>query len=304
MVRFLKNQPTSHNSSAEAIITVKSRLLIPPIGKGEIVALQPNTKNILNRLLPITFPMAIPGFFFNAAVIEVASSGKEVPPATKVNPITDSLTPNERAIPLAPSTKSCPPKMSPARPPIIKRTDFHIGISFIFCSSPASSLPFRAMAKVYRRKMRKKASRMSPSTRPIIFSALPSSITSLAQKKSTSEARMTNGISLLMVPSPTLMGSTAAVHPIIIKALKVLLPTTLPIAISALPFKAESTLITNSGADVPKATMVRPITKSEIRKRLATAAEPSVRPFAPSNIRAKPPIKRRVSNINLSDWIL
>lgn len=63
MVRFLKNHPTSHNSSAEAIITVKSRLLMPPIGKGEIVALHPNTKNILNRLLPITFPMAIPGFF-------------------------------------------------------------------------------------------------------------------------------------------------------------------------------------------------------------------------------------------------
>ena len=100
-----------------------------------------------------------------------------------------------------------------------------------------------------------------------------------------------------MVPSPTLMGSTTAVQPIIIKALNVLLPTTLPIAISALPFKAESTLITNSGAEVPKATMVRPITRSEIRKRLATAAEPSVRPFAPSNIRAKPPIKRRVSNI-------
>lgn len=95
MVRFLKNHPTSHNSSAEAIITVKSRLLMPPIGKGEIVALHPNTKNILNRLLPITFPMAIPGFFFNAAVTEVASSGNEVPPATKVNPITDSLTPSD-----------------------------------------------------------------------------------------------------------------------------------------------------------------------------------------------------------------
>ena len=30
-------------------------------------------------LLPITFPIAISGFFFSAATIEVASSGREVP---------------------------------------------------------------------------------------------------------------------------------------------------------------------------------------------------------------------------------
>ena len=182
MVRFLKNHPTSHNSSAEAIITVKSRLLMPPIGKGEIVALHPNTKNILNRLLPITFPMAIPGFFFNAAVTDVASSGNEVPPATKVNPITDSLTPSDRAIPLAPSTKSCPPKMRPASPPTIKRTDFHTGISLIFCSSPTSSPPFRAMANVYRKKIRKKASRISPSIRPIIFALIEHHIIGTKEK--------------------------------------------------------------------------------------------------------------------------
>ena len=125
---------------------------------------------------------------------------------------------------------------------------------------------------------------------------------SLAQTKSTNEERMTNGISLLIVPSPTFMGSTKAVQPIIIKALNILLPTTLPIAISALPFNAESTLITNSGAEVPKATMVSPITKSEIRKRLATAAEPSVKPFAPAKIRARPPIKRSVFNITKSTF--
>ena len=44
--------------------------------------------------------------FFSAATIEVASSGNEVPPATRVRPITDSLTPNERAMFMAPSTKS------------------------------------------------------------------------------------------------------------------------------------------------------------------------------------------------------
>ena len=42
-----------------------------------MLALHPNTKKILKRLLPITFPIAISGFFFSAATIEVASSGRE-----------------------------------------------------------------------------------------------------------------------------------------------------------------------------------------------------------------------------------
>ena len=74
--------------------------------EGVILALHPNTKKILKRLLPITFPIAISGFFFSAATMEVASSGREVPPATSVNPIMDSLTPMLRAIPVAPLTNS------------------------------------------------------------------------------------------------------------------------------------------------------------------------------------------------------
>lgn len=105
MVRFLKNQPTSQNRMEEPTSTAMSMLLMFPIGRGDRLALHPNTKNTLNRLLPMTLPMAIPGFFFKAAVTEVASSGKEVPPATSVSPMIESLTPNERAIPLAPSTK-------------------------------------------------------------------------------------------------------------------------------------------------------------------------------------------------------
>ena len=73
------------------------------------------------------------------------------------------------------------------------------------------------------------------------------------------------------------MGMTSAVHPTIIRMLNMLEPTTFPIAISELPLTADMTLMTSSGAEVPKATIVRPITRSEIRKRLATAAAPSVR---------------------------
>lgn len=122
---FTEKPAYQHNNREEAISTLKSRLFIFPIGSGDTVALHPSTKNILNRLLPMTLPIAIPGFFFKAAVTDVASSGKEVPPATNVSPITDSLTPHERASPLAPSTKSCPPNMSPASPPAIYNTDFH-----------------------------------------------------------------------------------------------------------------------------------------------------------------------------------
>ena len=86
----------------------------------------------------------------------------------------------------------------------------------------------------------------------------------------------------------------AAVQPTIIKVLKMLLPITLPIAISALPFKDDTTLTVNSGADVPKATIVSPINKLDMRKRLAIEAEPSVRAFAPTRISTKPPISKTI----------
>ena len=56
----------------------KSKLVIPCIFIGQIVALVPSTKKILKRLLPITLPMAIPGFFLKAATMEVASSGRDL----------------------------------------------------------------------------------------------------------------------------------------------------------------------------------------------------------------------------------
>ena len=89
MVRFPKNRPNNHKSIPEPTSVSKSKLVIPFSPSGVMEALQPNTKNMLKRLLPMTLPIAISGFFFNAATTEVASSGKEVPPATKVSPIID-----------------------------------------------------------------------------------------------------------------------------------------------------------------------------------------------------------------------
>lgn len=117
MVRLAKNSPKNQSRMPEPASTHKSRLVIPVRCNGVMDALHPSTKNTLNRLLPTTLPMAISGFFFKAATMDVASSGRDVPPATSVSPITDSLTPRLRAMPLAPSTKKLPPAISAqARP--------------------------------------------------------------------------------------------------------------------------------------------------------------------------------------------
>ena len=63
-------------------MTPKSRLVMPCMFIGVIVALQPNTKNILKRLEPITFPIAISGFFhFGTECTFSAAHALEAEPA-------------------------------------------------------------------------------------------------------------------------------------------------------------------------------------------------------------------------------
>lgn len=109
MVRCLKNQPKSQNSTQEPVRVNKSKLPIEPKLSGRMVAEVPSTRNILKILLPITLPTAMPVRPLSAAVIDVASSGSDVPAATTVRPITASLTPSEDAMPEAPFTKQSPP---------------------------------------------------------------------------------------------------------------------------------------------------------------------------------------------------
>lgn len=54
-------------------------------------------------------------------------------------------------------------------------------------------------------------------------------------------------------------GVITALIPITASILNTLLPTILPIAISALPLIAANTEVNNSGSEVPSATMVRPM---------------------------------------------
>ncbi len=132
----------------EAASTRRSVSVMEPNFRGLIVAEAPRTRKILNMLLPMTFPIAKPGLPLIADITEVASSGREVPAATIVKPITASLTPRADAMPDAPSTNQFPPNIRPPRPRAIHSTDFAIGISGLFDIGRASVVPLFACANV------------------------------------------------------------------------------------------------------------------------------------------------------------
>ena len=113
-------------------------------------------------------------------------------------------------------------------------------------------------------KMAKNPKSNKPSARLMTSSGLLSSSMSQLQKNRAKDAKMQRGISCTSVFRVTTIGATIEVQPTIISVLKILLPTTLPMAMSALPLSAEDTDTVSSGAEVPKATMVSPITMSEM----------------------------------------
>ncbi len=61
------------------------------------------------------------------------------------------------------------------------------------------------------------------------------------------------------------IGVVSEAKPTMRRALKMLLPTTLPMAMSALPSRALTKLTKNSGIEVPKPTIVSPMTISGTR---------------------------------------
>lgn len=102
-----------------------------------------------------------------------------------------------------------------------------------------------------------------------------------------------------MLPLEQATGQMIAVTPTIANELKMLLPTTLPMARSACPLTAEITLTTNSGADVPKATIVKPMTKLETLNRRAISEAPSVSQSAPLMMSNRPTMNFAISSIML-----
>ena len=98
----------------------------------------------------------------------------------------------------------------------------------------------------------------------------------------------TKGTSYFMLRRSMTIGATIAVMPTMPRILKIFDPTTFPRAISAFPLMAETTLTTNSGAELPTATMVSPTTMVGIPKWWAIDAAPSVSQSAPLTIAIRP----------------
>ena len=118
------------NKKAKSAVVAKtviktSIIIMLENGNGFIIAETPKIQNILNMFDPTTLPTAMSTFFLYAATAEVASSGKDVPTATTVSPISAWLTPKLLAKATAPSTIHFPPKVNPINPAMIIKVDFN-----------------------------------------------------------------------------------------------------------------------------------------------------------------------------------
>ena len=138
-------------------------------------------------------------------------------------------------------------------------------------------------------KMAKPISRMMPS---IMLRKL-----SNANRMRSTEAPTEKGMSFFTVEGLMIMGATIAAQPTMSIAFIVFDPTTLPTAISGVPFNAETRLTNNSGADVPAATMVSPMMISGTFILRANDEAPSVSLSAPNKTSATPTTINRISNI-------
>ena len=79
------------------------------------------------------------------------------------------------------------------------------------------------------------------------------------------------------------------------KTLKILDPTTFPIATSALPFRAPMKLTVSSGVDVPTPMIAAPMTKSDTLYFLAIDTDPATRKSAPNTMPANAMIRIKYS---------
>ena len=94
-------------------------------------------------------------------------------------------------------------------------------------------------------------------------------------------AKRLKGISFHTVPLVTVSGKIIEEIPRIKKTLAILLPKTLPTAMPVFPLMLAIMFTNNSGEEVPKATTVNPITRSDIFSVFAIDDAPSTRKSAP-----------------------
>ena len=127
-------------------------------------------------------------------------------------------------------------------------------------------------------------------------------VKSLIKKSNKAVTPKEIGISLQAVDDCTVIGKTNPEMPRIINRLKLLLHRALPTMISEYPSTDPITLTTNSGADVPKATMVKPIARSDTLNFLAKEEAPSTRAFAPKIKQINPRMMRSIWMIMIDSF--
>ena len=138
-------------------------------------------------------------------------------------------------------------------------------------SSPSSVVRPRSAARIWTYSVTANtSSRMTPSSREMVRSG------AIIAHRMTAASRE-NGQSRRMSVRSMMSGHTTADRPATTSRLKMFEPTTLPTAISLAPWIAAVTLTASSGADVPKATMVRPTSKGDTPSRRASADEMCIR---------------------------
>ena len=111
------------------------------------------------------------------------------------------------------------------------------------------------------------------------------------------EINSRSGSSLETVSFLTLIGWMTAAIPISNKTLMILLPMTLPMRMSVLPLISDEKETANSGAPVPKATIVRPMRSLLTLKLEATDEAPSTNQSAPLISKMKPMISIKTCSI-------
>ncbi len=105
------------------------------------------------------------------------------------------------------------------------------------------------------------------------------------------------GISRVITTPVITIGRMIAVQPTIRPMLAMLEPMTLPKEMAPRPCEAAMTLTASSGALVPKATTVRPITRGETPMSRASPVAPRTTVSPPNMRRASPTASSRMSRV-------
>ncbi len=129
---------------------------------------------------------------------------------------------------------------------------------------------------------------------------MPSHRTSSPSRANTyvkTDAPIMIGTSLRISWLDTISGATNDATPRINSTLMMLLPMTLPTATSPLPDSDACRLTPSSGALVPNATTVSPMTSGEIRNAAASDAAPRTSSSPPTTSKTNPTMMERASNM-------